>query len=149
VENGEVTGVRFGLEDESARLNINTLLFIDEQAAALDLAESALGGDAMAALAGAGASGGADSASGGTGGSASSGGDLANLAATGDARQLLMALPGMTEDIADAILDWIDEDDEPREYGAEIDYYAALGYAPANGPLTTIEQLLLVRGVTP
>ena len=27
----------------------------------------------------------------------------------------------MTEDVADAILDWIDEDDEPRELGAEVE----------------------------
>ena len=38
----------------------------------------------------------------------------------------------MTEEIADAILDWLDEDEEPREYGAESDYYSSLspGYAP-------------------
>jgi hypothetical protein len=62
-----------------------------------------------------------------------------------------MGLPGMTEDVADAILDWMDADDEPREYGAERDYYASLStpYAPRNGPLLTVEELLLVRGVTP
>ena len=58
----------------------------------------------------------------------------------------LMAMPGMTDDVADAILDWIDEDDEPREYGAEWDYYAQLQppYKPKNGPLDTVEELLLV-----
>jgi hypothetical protein len=57
----------------------------------------------------------------------------------------------MTEDVADAILDWLDADDEPRELGAEIDYYSGLSpaYAPKNGPLDTVEELLLVRGVTP
>ena len=34
--------------------------------------------------------------------------------------------PGMTENEADAILDFIDTDDETREYGAERDYYAQL-----------------------
>lgn len=65
--------------------------------------------------------------------------------------QLLMALPDMTEEVADAILDWIDLDDEPRELGAESSYYSGLSppYAPKNGPLASVEELLLVRGVTP
>ena len=62
-----------------------------------------------------------------------------------------MALPGMTEDVADAILDWIDEDEEPREYGAEADIIPAcsLPYAPRNATPETVEELLLVRGVMP
>jgi len=57
----------------------------------------------------------------------------------------------MTEDVADAILDWIDSDDEPREFGCESEYYATLQppYVPKNAPLDTVEELLLVRGVTP
>jgi DNA uptake protein ComE-like DNA-binding protein len=64
---------------------------------------------------------------------------------------MLMTLPGMSESIADAILDWIDADDEPREFGAERDYYASLSppYAPKNGPFETIEELLRVKEVTP
>lgn len=70
---------------------------------------------------------------------------------TGGGREILMALPGMTEDIADSILDWLDEDDEQREYGAEYDYYESLSppYTPRNGPLESVEELLLVRGVEP
>ncbi|MGB1926861.1 MAG: type II secretion system protein GspK, partial [Rubripirellula sp.] len=51
----------------------------------------------------------------------------------------------------DAILDWLDEDEESREFGAEAEYYNSLPtpYSPANGPLQTVEELLLVRGVTP
>ncbi|MGA2798765.1 MAG: hypothetical protein ABSE63_14385, partial [Thermoguttaceae bacterium] len=47
--------------------------------------------------------------------------------------------------------DWIDTDDQPREYGAETEYYSSLTppYMPKNGPLSTIEELLLVRGITP
>jgi hypothetical protein len=62
-----------------------------------------------------------------------------------------MNLPGVTQDIADSILDWIDTDDQTRESGAESDYYSNLQppYKPTNGPLTTIDELLLVRGVTP
>jgi DNA uptake protein ComE-like DNA-binding protein len=57
----------------------------------------------------------------------------------------------MTDEISDAILDWIDPDDTPRANGAESDFYESLspGYAPRNGPPVTIEELLLVRGVTP
>jgi hypothetical protein len=104
---GNAAGVRFGLEDESARINLNVLLKLEEQALAL-------GQETLI-------------------------------------RDLMMTLPGMTVDIADAILDWMDEDDETREYGAEADYYAGLtpAYAPKNGLLETVEELLLVRDVTP
>jgi type II secretory pathway component PulK len=66
-------------------------------------------------------------------------------------RTLLLSLPGMTEEIADAILDWLDEDDDLREFGAEYDYYQTLEppYTPTNGPFRSVEELLLVRGVTP
>jgi type II secretory pathway component PulK len=99
---GDLSGVRNGLEDESTRLNLNTLLFAEQ------------------------------------------------LVPDGG-RQLLMALPGMTEDVADAILDWLDADEEEREFGAESGYYAGLGlpYGAKNGPVETVEELLLVRGVTP
>jgi DNA uptake protein ComE-like DNA-binding protein len=102
VEQDSVTGVRFGLEDESARLNLNWLLQVDKTT-------------------------------------------------SGSGRKILMGLPGMTEDIADAILDWIDGDDQPREFGAEADYYSAQvpPYAPKNGLLETVEELLLVRDITP
>ncbi|MGQ9563446.1 MAG: general secretion pathway protein GspK [Thermogutta sp.] len=96
------SAIRYGLENESAKLNVNSLL-------------------------------------------------LADKTVTNGGRQLLMGLPGMTEDVADAILDWLDPDDEPREFGAELEYYTTLPtpYTPKNGPLETIEELLLVRGVTP
>ena len=62
-----------------------------------------------------------------------------------------MALPGMTEDVADAILDWLDTDDEPREFGARSNTTPACrrAYGTKNGPVDTVEELLLVRGVTP
>ena len=71
--NGNLAGVRHGLEDESTRLNLNTLLAVDKLM-------------------------------------------------PGAGKTFLMALPGMTEDIADAIMDWLDPDEEPRELGAEIEY---------------------------
>lgn len=99
---GIYEGIRFGLEDESTRMNLNILAALDKDY-------------------------------------------------PGSGREILMGLPGMTEERADAILDWIDEDDEPREFGAELEYYSGLqpAYAPKNGPLETVEELLLVRDVTP
>ena len=101
IEAGRRAGARFGLEDESGRLNLNLLLVAETR-------EEGLG------------------------------------------RDMLLALPGMTESIADAILDWLDEDDTPRTLGVELEYYASLDppYAPANGPFESIDQLLQVKGVT-
>lgn len=67
------------------------------------------------------------------------------------ARDSLMFIPGMSEDIADAILDWIDADNTPRAYGAEDSYYQTLVPArqPQNAPLRSLGELLQVRGVTP
>jgi len=63
-------------------------------------------------------------------------------------REMLMALPGMTGELADALLDWRDSDEETRESGAENDYYQSLSepYNSKNGPLDTFEELLLVKG---
>lgn len=99
---GSIEGIRFGLEDESSRVNLNALLMMEQQT-------------------------------------------------EGAGRTLLMSLPGMTEDVADCILDYLDEDDEPRDFGAEYDYYNTLDppYNPKNGPLETVEELLLVKGVVP
>lgn len=67
------------------------------------------------------------------------------------ASRLLMTLPNMTEEIANSILDWIDPDEETRSSGGENDYYSTLEqpYRCKNGPLDTLEELLLVKGVTP
>jgi DNA uptake protein ComE-like DNA-binding protein len=65
------------------------------------------------------------------------------------ARQLLMGLPLMTEDTADAILDFLDEDATPRELGCEDEYYGQFGITARNGALESLDELLLVRGVTP
>src|SRR5262249_12987180 len=60
-------------------------------------------------------------------------------------------LPYMTEEVANAILDWIDADDQLRTNGAEDEYYQTLQppYHCKNAPLDSLEELLLVRGVTP
>ena len=68
----------------------------------------------------------------------------------GDGRKALMKLPGMTEPVADAILDWVDPDSTPRGTGAENEYYTGLEqpYSPRNALPESIEELLLVKGVT-
>lgn len=94
-------GIRFGLSDESGRININQLLQFG-----LEDAET---------------------------------------------RDILMYLPEMTEDVADAILDWVDEDEEVRDYGAESDYYSSLDppYYAKNAAFESVDELLQVAGVTP
>jgi len=70
---------------------------------------------------------------------------------TSTARTMLMGIPGMTDEISDSILDWTDQNDTPGDYGAEEDYYLALPtpYAVKNGPLESLDELLLVKGMTP
>ncbi len=52
--------------------------------------------------------------------------------------------------IVDSILDWKDEDDLHRLNGAENEYYEALPkpYKAKNGPFDSVEELILVRGIT-
>lgn len=57
----------------------------------------------------------------------------------------------VAETITDSILDWLDEDDLHHINGAEKDFYATLPepYEPKNGPFESIEELVLVKGITP
>jgi general secretion pathway protein K len=64
----------------------------------------------------------------------------------------LFGLEGETKDIVvDSIVDWRDPDDFYRLNGAEEAYYQSLKepYHCKNAPFDSIEELLLVRGVTP
>jgi len=57
-----------------------------------------------------------------------------------------------TTGIVESVIDWIDEDDDTFGFGgAESTYYQELEtpYAPRNGPMEFVEELLLVRGITP
>ncbi|MEM9944194.1 MAG: hypothetical protein AAF939_21745, partial [Planctomycetota bacterium] len=98
---GNLEGFRYGLIDESSKLNINALIYID--------------------------------------------------ALYQNGRDILLGLPDMNEEIADAILDWLDADDDTRDYGTESAYYQSESppYSAKNGPAGTINELLMVRGVTP
>jgi general secretion pathway protein K len=53
--------------------------------------------------------------------------------------------------IVDSIMDWKDPDDLHRLNGAESDYYMSLPnpYRAKDAPFDTIEELLLVKGMTP
>jgi len=60
--------------------------------------------------------------------------------------------PNLTTQIAGAIVDWLDADDTPQTTGgAESDYYSTLNppYYARNGNMDSLEELLLVQGVTP
>jgi len=124
-DEGRLAGLRFGLQNESARLNINALPILENSSAGLMASVLTATADAEESTEGASSD---------------------NIAVS-----LLLTLPGMTEDIADAILDWLDEDEEVRPFGAEAEYYSTLPtpYVPKNGPVLSVEELLLVRGVTP
>jgi general secretion pathway protein K len=65
---------------------------------------------------------------------------ITNLGWEGEARDM----------VVDSILDWRDPDDFSRLNGAENDYYQSLKepYNCKNGNLDSVEELLLVRGVT-
>ncbi len=113
-------GLRFGVADESARLNLAALLSWEERQ---DFSATSPAGDSTSAE--------------------SRGGSVA--------RDALLNLPGMTVETADSLLDWIDTDNQPREFGAEVDYYAGLDppYGPRNGAVDSPAELQLVQGVTP
>ena len=53
--------------------------------------------------------------------------------------------------VIDSVLDWRDANREHRLNGAEEDYYRGLDppYSCKDGPFDVVEELLLVRGVTP
>lgn len=109
-DDGVPEGRRYGLVDESSKININVLPYYD-------FYERIRDPDSEPVI----------------------------------ARDILMSLPDMTEGIADAILDFVDAGMEKREYGCESEYYNGLSpaYNAKDGPLDSIDELLLVRDVTP
>lgn len=50
---------------------------------------------------------------------------------------------------AESLLDWVDDDEEPRSNGAENGYYRARGIRPRNGPLQSVDELAQIRGIDP
>jgi len=102
MDDGLYQDLRYGIENESAKLNLNTLVEDDDEE-------------------------------------------------NDTARERLLAIPGIDMSVADAILDWLDEDDSSREFGVEQAHYRELtpSYRPRNRPLTALDELLMVYGVTP
>ena len=98
IEDTVISGVRYGLQDESARINLATILNYDQST-----------------------------------GSASADGDDATD--NTHAHAMLMGLPGMTDAIADNLLDWVNSSGTTRENSdAGSDYYNSL--QPPYGPAT-------------
>ncbi len=60
-------------------------------------------------------------------------------------------LPGVTQEIAAAIVDWRDSDENPQPSGAESQYYLLQPdpYNTKNDRFETLQELLLVRDITP
>ena len=79
---------------------------------------------------------------------------LANRIAPDEKRlavfQRLLDTLGIDRAVADAVVDWLDNDENPRVGGAESPYYLALPnpYQAKNDLFDTIGELRLVRGVT-
>jgi DNA uptake protein ComE-like DNA-binding protein len=62
--------------------------------------------------------------------------------------ETLRNLPNMTSELVDCLMDYRDSDSDTRPEGAEQDYYDHLDspYVIRNGPLGTLEELLMVKG---
>lgn len=58
--------------------------------------------------------------------------------------------PDPAAQIVDSIVDWLDKNGEPERFGAEEGFYRGVTppYSPKNGPLDTLEELHMVKGIT-
>lgn len=65
-------------------------------------------------------------------------------------RDVLKRLPLVTDEMADSILDWLDQNPTSYPLGAEDFYYRSLDlpYRAKNAPFELLEEVLLVKGVT-
>ena len=66
--------------------------------------------------------------------------------------QALFKIRKVDQDPTDAIIDWLDaNEDSQGSLGAESDTYQSLTipYSCKNGPMSSIEELLLIKGITP
>ena len=64
-------------------------------------------------------------------------------------KDILENLPGVDEELAESIQDWLDEDDNERQDGAESTYYRRLRspYPCKNAKMDTLEEFSLIKGV--
>ena len=167
------TTIRFGLIDESSKLNVNALVANEKKQQSRSTSSASGSGATGGSATSSGTSGTTTGSSGSTGGSSTSSGSgstgstsgstssigSSSMSSTGstsgtvsasDPASRLLMIPGMTYELADAILDFIDGDDSPRTNGCESEYYNGLSpaYPAKNSPLESLDELLLVRGVT-
>lgn len=63
-------------------------------------------------------------------------------------REVLARMELLDDEQIDCLMDYLDPDDEPRSQGAEAEYYDQLAYPYRikNGPLSTSEEILMVKG---
>lgn len=150
------TTLRFGLIDESSKLNLNALVAGEkkQQSSSTSTTSTSTATSGTTSTGSTSSTGGTSASSGSTTGSnstsSSDGTSSGAVSATDPASRLLM-IPGMTYELADAILDFIDDDEISRTNGCESDYYNGLqpSYSSKNSPLESLDELLLVRGVSP
>lgn len=66
-------------------------------------------------------------------------------------KEMIEKLPGMNSSRAASIVDWIDSDSQVTRGGAEEDYYSELSppYSPRNGPLKSVGEVTMIKGITP
>jgi len=64
--------------------------------------------------------------------------------------EMLLKLPGMTAELAASIIDWRDTDSDVTAGGAEDEYYLLQPepYHCKNGPLETVDEILLIKGAS-
>jgi general secretion pathway protein K len=75
--------------------------------------------------------------------------NVVNVERVAQFQRLLRALQ-IDDRLADAVIDWIDQNDTTLPDGAESDYYALQSppYHAHNGPIDGLEELRLIKGVT-
>ncbi|HUJ80128.1 MAG TPA: type II secretion system minor pseudopilin GspK [Nitrospiria bacterium] len=76
-------------------------------------------------------------------------GNVVNVERVAQFQRLLRALQ-IDDRLADAVIDWIDQNDVALPDGAESDYYALLPtpYRAHNAPIDSLEELRMIKGVT-
>ncbi|RLT04488.1 MAG: hypothetical protein DWI21_14240 [Planctomycetota bacterium] len=145
------TTLRFGLIDESSKLNLNALVAGEKKQQSSNTSTTSTSGTTSTGTnsSSSGISTSSGSATGSTSTSSSESTSSGTVSATDPASRLLM-IPGMTYELADAILDFIDDDETSRTNGCESEYYNGLqpSYSSKNSPLESLDELLLVRGVS-
>jgi DNA uptake protein ComE-like DNA-binding protein len=64
-------------------------------------------------------------------------------------REMIVKLPNMTEELVDSIFNWMQAQTSTSTGEGDSLYYSSLGYSAKKGPFESLEELLLVKGITP